>query len=36
MDDLTYVKFLSIGHPLMTLIFSGSTSIPSVEIIFPK
>jgi hypothetical protein len=33
MNDITFVKFLGVVHPLMASIFSGSTTIPSDEII---
>jgi hypothetical protein len=31
MNDLTYVTFFGVGHPLMASIFSGSNVIPSAK-----
>jgi hypothetical protein len=34
--DMNSETFLGVGHPLMASIFSGSTDIPSYEIMYPK
>jgi hypothetical protein len=33
MNDLNFVTFIGVGHPLTAYIFLGSTAMPSAEII---